>query len=231
MKTIAQLLAILVLMMTGVHSVTAQDRPDPNKPQGENLEVPEGWEVRLDRPSEEVIIGSNPDSSDIYFVNMTPGWHITTGPAGIFYHPANTASANYSISTELHLFDPGDRNREAFGLFWGGKNLQTEDQSYYYFLIRNTGEFLIKKRMGSETELIQEWTSSDVIKVFNEDTEGASVQNQISVTVQEDRITFMINEEEVASISSEGMENEGVFGLRVNHSINLHVSDLALMGE
>ncbi|MAO66559.1 MAG: hypothetical protein CL666_16330 [Balneola sp.] len=231
MKTIAQLLAILVLMMTGVHSVTAQDRPDPNKPQGENLEVPEGWEVRLDRPSEEVIIGSNPDSSDIYFVNMTPGWHITTGPAGIFYHPANTASANYSISTELHLFDPGDRNREAFGLFWGGKDLQTEDQSYYYFLIRNTGEFLIKKRMGSETELIQEWTSSDVIKVFNEDTEGSSVQNQMSVTVQEDRITFMINEEEVASISSEGMENEGVFGLRVNHSINLHVSDLALMGE
>ena len=85
--------------------------------------------------------------------------------------------------------------------------------------------------MGSETELIQEWTSSDVIKVFNEDTEGSSVQNQMSVTVQEDRITFMINEEEVASISSEGMENEGVFGLRVNHSINLHVSDLALMGE
>lgn len=231
MKTLAQLLAILVLILSGINPVTAQDRPDPNNPQGENLEVPEGWEVRLDRPSEDVIIGSNADSSDIYFVNMTPGWHITTGPAAIFYHPANTASGSFSINTKLHLFDPGDRNREAFGVFWGGKELQSGDQSYYYFLIRNTGDFLIKKRTGEETELIQDWTASEVIKVFDDETEGSSVQNLMTVTVQGENISFLINEEEVASISSEGMDNEGIFGLRVNHSINLHVSDLTLISE
>lgn len=231
MKIISQLLVILMFILSGIHTVTAQDRPDPNTPQGKNLEVPEGWEVRLDRPSADVVIGSEPDSSDIYFVNMTPGWHITTGPAAIFYHPKNMASGSYSINTELYLFDPGDRNREAFGLFWGGKDLQTEDQSYYYFLIRNTGDFLIKKRIGEETELIQQWTASEVINVFDEETEESSVQNFLTVTVQEENIYFLINEEEVASISSEGMDNEGVFGWRVNHSINLHLSDLELVSE
>ncbi len=151
-------------------AVQAQERPNPNKPQGVNLELPEGWEVRLDHPKEGVIIGSKPDSADIYFVNMTPGWHITTGPAGIFYHPANTASGNYTISTEIFFFDPGKRNREAYGLFIGGQNLQQEDQYYLYFLIRNTGEFLIKKRMGEETASLQGWTPSDAIVKY-ENTE------------------------------------------------------------
>jgi len=227
MKTATQVLLILILFV-GTSAVKAQDRPDPNVPQGTNLEVPEGWEVRLDHSSEDVIIGSKPDSSDIYFVNMTPGWHISTGPAGIFYHPDNIARGTFTIQSELHLFDPGDRNREAFGLFWGGQNLQDENQEYYYFLIRNTGEFLIKKRMGEETELIQNWSASDAIVMYD-DPELTSVKNTLKVKVSEGSISFLINDNEVTSINNTGMENSGVFGLRVNHSINLHVSDLSLM--
>lgn len=218
----------LILLFIGTGLVLGQDRPDPDEPQGTNLEVPEGWEVRLDRPSEDVVIGSKPDSSDIYFVNMTPGWHITTGPAGIYYHPANTASGSFTIQTELHLFNPGERNREAFGLFWGGQNLQDEDQAYYYFLIRNTGEFLIKKRKGEETELIQNWSASDAIEIYD-NPEESSVLNTLAVSISDASISFLINDAEVASINNEGMENNGIFGLRVNHSINLHVSDLSLM--
>lgn len=94
----------IVLVCFMLNFSQAQDRPDPNVPQGINFEVPEGWEVRLDHEMEEVVIGSKIDSSDIYFVNMTPGWHIKTGPAGIFYHPANTASGTFGIKTELHFF-------------------------------------------------------------------------------------------------------------------------------
>lgn len=219
---------VLLFLFIGTFLANAQERPDPNKPQGTNLEVPEGWEVRLDRPSEDVVIGSKSDSSDIYFVNMTPGWHISTGPAGIFYHPANTADGAFAIQTELHLFDPGERNREAFGLFWGGQDLQNENQAYYYFLIRNTGEFLIKKRTGDETELIQNWSASEAIVMYD-DPEESSVMNTLAVSISEDTISFLINDEEVTSISNEGMDNAGIFGLRVNHSINLHVSDLSLM--
>lgn len=205
----------------------AQDRPDPNKPQGKNFDVPTGWEVRLDHEMEDVVIGAQPDSSDIYFVNMTPGWHITTGPAGIFYHPANTASGSYEIQSEIHFFDPGDRNREAYGLFWGGQNLQAENQQYYYFLIRNTGEFLIKKRMGDETEVIQEWTPSDAIVEYKNDMEESSVRNTLTVSIVGEEAVFNINDQEVAALNAAGWDNGGYFGLRVNHSINLHISSLS----
>lgn len=204
----------------------AQNRPDPNVPQGENLQVPEGWEVRLDRDMNDVIIGSDPDSADIYFVNMTPGWHITTGPAGIYYHPENVAAGSYEVSTVLHLFDPGDRNREAYGIFMGGKDLENDDQAYHYFLIRNTGEFLIKERMGNETAVIQNWTASDLINVYTADTEDSSVKNELRATVSGSNIKFFINDSEVAMVSADNYSTDGLYGLRVNHSINLHISDL-----
>lgn len=211
---------------------TAQDRTDANSPQGANLEIPEGWEVRLDHGMEDVTISSEPDSGDIYFVNMTPGWHITTGPAGIFYHPSNTASGDFTVKSDLHFFDPGDRNREGYGIFIGGSNLQGEDQSYLYFLVRNTGDFLVKQRMGEETEVLQNWTPSNaIVKYENGVTENASVLNTLEVAVSGDNMTFLINDEEVASMSSSQLTTDGIFGLRVNHSVNLHISDLSLVTE
>lgn len=62
-----------------------------------------------------------------------------------------------------------------------------------------------------------------------DDPEESSVMNTLAVSISEDTISFLINDEEVTSISNEGMDNAGIFGLRVNHSINLHVSDLSLM--
>ena len=68
-------------------AATSSEMPDAGVPQGENNDVPEGWNVRLDRPDASTVIGSSEDD-DVYFVNMTPGWHVTTSKAGIFYHPA-----------------------------------------------------------------------------------------------------------------------------------------------
>lgn len=211
-------------------TIIAQERPDPATPQGENLQYPEGWTVRLDHSMPEAVIGSDPDSSDIYFVNMTPGWHVTTGPAGIFYHPANTADGNYTLEATIYLFDPGERNREAFGVFFGGENLDMENQEYLYFLIRNTGEFLIKSRTGDETSLIKDWTANDaIVKYENSGGDESSGKNDLSVAVSDQNLTFTINGQEVAQVNSEGLKTDGLVGLRINHSINVHVSNLRIV--
>lgn len=202
----------------------AQERPDPLTPQGENLQVPDEWIVRTDHGND-AVISSNADSADIYFVNMTPGWHITTGPAAIFYHPANTASGDFELIATIHLFNPGDRNREAYGVFFGGKNLDSEDQGYLYFLIRNTGEYLIKQRVGEETKVIQNWTADDAIVKY-EDPEISSVKNDFKVQVASDSLTFYINDTRLTQVPRDTLQTDGIVGLRINHSINVHVSNL-----
>ena len=203
-------------------SVMAQ--PDPATPDGENLMVPESWQVRLDRPNPDVVIGADGESADIFFVNMTPGWHITTGPAAIFYHPELVAEESYTVEATIHLFDPGER-REAYGVFMGGQNLDGDEITYDYFLLRNTGEFLLKRRSGSETSIIQDWTGSDAVNTFGPDTES-SVENHLRVDVHEETVTFSVNGTEVASTSRDQVMTDGIAGLRINHALNVHVSDL-----
>ncbi len=92
----------------------AQDAqpPDPQNPDGENLKTPPSWKVQLDKPKDGVVIGDDKETADIYFVNMTPGWHVTTGPAAICYHPASTAEGAYRAETTIHLVDPKGRNND-----------------------------------------------------------------------------------------------------------------------
>lgn len=225
MKKITSQLAISLFILSMTLSATAQ-QPDPQNPVPKNMAVPSEWEVRLDNPDEDVIIGSDPDSADIYFVNMKPGWHITTGPRAIFWHPASSAEGTYRAHTKIHLFDPKGRN-EAFGLFFGGENLKDENQTYTYFLLRNSGEYLIKKRIGNETKLVKDWTKTDAMVQFTDATE-TSVANSLSVEVGDEEVSFFVNGEKVETLSKDLVDIEGYVGLRVNHRLDLHIEDFGV---
>lgn len=179
------------------------------------LRRPADWMVRFDRPG-------MPDTA-VYFVSMPPGWHITTGPAAILYDPARTGSGEYRIESTIVLFDPGRRHREAYGIFFGGRNLDGDGQTYSYFLIRDTGEFLVKRRTGSSTATVRPWTASSAIMKHPGD---ANAKNVLAVECGARTVDFYINGEQVVSIPRSELDADGVVGLRVNHSLNLHVTEL-----
>jgi len=175
-------------------------------------ERPANWKVRFDRPASD---------SDLYFVDMPPGWHITTGPACILYNPAHTVSGSYRVDAKIFLF-PGDR-QEAFGVFIAGENLEDENQSYLYFLIRKDGRYLVKQRTGNETHDFIQWTENSYIVPHTGGEEP--VENVLSIEVSEAEILFLINGGNVMSFDRARVKAEGIVGLRVNHGLNLHVSE------
>jgi hypothetical protein len=54
------------------------------------------------------------------------------------------------------------------------------------------------------------------------------VKNDIAVEAHPETIRFFVNGELVAETDREGMPADGVVGLRANHHLNLHVSDLSV---
>lgn len=181
---------------------------------------PEGWQVRTDQ--------ANADPSAIAFTEMPPGHHVTTGPAAIFWRPGDEAGGRYRLDLEAHLFDPEGR-REAFGLFFGGRDLAGDAQRYTYFLIRDGGEFLVKVRDGRETSTLVEWTAHPSILSFSDREEGgASVLNHLAVEADDAEIRFYVNDVEVTSVTRRPGTMEGIAGLRVNHNLNLHISRLSV---
>ena len=201
-------------------------RPDAATPAGGEGNVPSGWTVRADRGSATVASDS---TGDIFFVNMTPGWHITTGPAATYFNEGSTASGDYTARMDVYLFDPKGR-REAFGLLFGGTNLNEPTQRYAYFLIRQGGQFLVKKRAGDVTETVIDWTDNDAIKSWTPEGDGTAF-NTLAATVTADSVLFFANDTKLASISAESVPTNGLVGFRINHGLNLHVSGFEVVEQ
>jgi len=165
---------------------------------------------------------------DVKFVDMPPGWHITTGAAAIFYDPEETASGSFKIRSEVFLFDPKGRN-EAFGIFIGGTDLEGEGQRYTYFLIRQDGSVLVKRRDGTETTTLQGWTPNEAVRKWSERQAGdPTVKNVLAIEATAEALSFQVNGEEVYRMGRAGQHTDGVVGLRVNHGLDLHFVSLDL---
>jgi hypothetical protein len=177
---------------------------------------PDGWRVRFDEPG--------PDTTKLVFSSMAPGWHITTGPAAIFYNPATTAKGNFKADANFFLFKPASGHAEAYGIIVGGSALDAAGQAYTYFLIRNDGQYLVKVRKGSDTKDVIPWTTSPAIKLF--DGKADDVANALTVVAGASSVDFLINGTKVASKPRADLPVDGIVGLRVNHRLNIHVAKL-----
>jgi hypothetical protein len=185
---------------------------------GQDLQRPADWKVRFDDPSAT-------ESQLETFVEMPPGWHVTSGPAAIYYAPGQTAEGDFRAEMEVYLFDPGSR-REAFGIFLGGHDLEGDGQEYTYFLIRNGGQFIVKRREGADAPTILPWKSHEAILSYADRGEDVSVKNVLAVEARGADVRFFVNGQEVASLPRSQVAVDGTYGFRVNHGLNLHISKL-----
>ena len=185
----------------------------------QDFERPDGWQVRFDEPA------ASEDQLEM-FVSMPPGWHVTSGPAAIYWGPEMEASGEYRIEMEVFLFEPRGMMREAFGFFAGGRNLDGDDIEYTYFLIRDGGEFIVKRREGPDAPTIHPWTAHDAILGWNDRGDAATAKNVLAVEASAEEVRFFVNDALVAALPRSELGMDGVYGFRVNHMLNLHISRL-----
>jgi hypothetical protein len=181
----------------------------------------DGWEARLDFEAD--------IDSVLSFMNMGSGVHVTTTGVGfaIFWQPGSTAEGDFSISATFTQMEESD-HANAYGLFWGGADLQGPNQQYSYFMLRQGGEFLIRKRMGSDLPILVEWTAHEAINDLN--AQGSST-NALTVRADGDTVRFIVNGTEVATQPRSDVDTDGITGLRVTHLLNMHIDDLSLGGN
>jgi len=214
---LAQLCSAAVLAVLGLTVTFAQA---PHGGDHDNMvkggALPAGWMARLDSG------GTTPDG--VSMVPMGSGLHFKTGPAGIYYRQADTKSGAYEVHATFTQMEPAE-HPEAVGIFIGGSNLAAATQKYTYFLIRQDGKFLIKRRDGAQTPDVKDWTDSPAVKKTEGTTKGV---NALSITVAPDKVRFLVNGTEVHSATPAQVDAAGIAGLRVNHNLNVHVENFGV---
>lgn len=181
-----------------------------------------GWMVRADRSTS----ASDPDGAGaIKFMEMGGGFHAINPAAAVYWNPANTTSGNYTLKASFKLMKPSGHSNY-YGLVFGGSNLEGPTQAYTYFVVSQTGEWLIKKRDGDTvTAPVAPKTANDAVKKPGED--GTSV-NALEVRVGADKVDFVVNGTVVTSLPKAGMKTDGMAGIRVNHQLEVMITGFAV---
>ncbi len=201
-------IAVVALALAGPLVVGAQ--------QGGN--EAEGWETRLDLGRDATRV--------LHFRTMGNGVHASTAGYGaaIFWQPNSMGKGDYTISASFTQTEPSG-HPNAYGLFFGGSDLSGPNQRYSYFVIRQGGEFLVKKRMGNQTPTLVNWTAHDAINDL--DDQGRS-RNTLAIEVGSSQVRFLVNGTEVTSQPRSAVDADGITGLRITHLLDVHIGDINL---
>jgi len=197
--------------MAGMDHDAPKDVPGGGK-------LPAGWAARTDR---------NAPLTNVKFDKMGDAWHATMGgTAAVLYREADKASGNYHAVAKFTQTKPtGMGHGEGMGLIIGGSDLAGDKQAYTYFLVRQDGMYIIKRRAGMAVTTVVDWTASDAVNKAGADGKAT---NEVAVGVSGGKASFTVNGKEVYATESSKIDAEGVVGLRVNHFLDVHVEGFAI---
>jgi len=181
--------------------------------------LPAGWNARLDRPDAGL--------ANVRFTPMGGGFHVTLGPAVLFWNAANAASGEYRATATFHQIR-NPTHPEAYGLVIAGKDLGGQ-ADYMYFLVRGDGKYMVRHRAANgDLHTIAPWTESAAVVKAND--QGQS-RNTVTAEAGAFGVRFLVNGTRVAEYLKADvsyLNTDGIVGLRVNHNLEVHIADFAV---
>jgi len=217
------LAAVTMIALTGTALGAQANNSDPDKIVADGGVRVAGWTGRIDPRA----AAQGRKITEAKFVSMGSGIHVTAGPAAIYWNPENSPSGNYTVKATFNQ-TKASAHPEGYGLIIGGKDLESPNQSYAYFLVRQDGKFIINHRANDSTvHKIVDWTANPAVKAIDE---SGKASNTLAVDVDATQVHFLVNGTEVhtlpRSVIDSGPDHsgtKGVAGIRVNHNLDVHI--------
>jgi hypothetical protein len=215
---IRRTLTALALLALAAAPLSAQMKEkDPDKKAAGGA-LPAGWTGRTDR--------ENTQLSDAKFVTMGGGYHVTSGPAAIYWKNGQTVTGPFTASATFTQ-TKAPAHPEAYGIFFMGKDLTSPQQNYAYMLVRGDGKVLVNHRAGADIHKIIPWTDNAAVK--KQDASGKATNTLTVDATRSDSLRLLVNGTQVAAIAAGHLgSTDGIVGLRVNHNLDVHVADFTV---
>jgi hypothetical protein len=161
---------------------------------------------------------------------------VTTGPALAYWNPSNVAKGNYTVKATFteEKYMGLNNHPHPYGLFIGGNDMGTDAQSYLYCTAYGDGRFIVRGFSGDSTFRLNGRGEPNAA-IHKASGVGASVTQEIALSVKGDKIECAINGQVVGSYDkSAGVganklkSTDGVYGIRFGHNTEATVKGLTL---
>lgn len=161
--------------------------------------------------------------------------HVTTGPAVAYWNPSNTASGDYTVKatfTEPKYMNLND-HPHPYGIFIAGNDMGTPNETYLYCAAYGNGTFIVRG-FGPAPFQVNGHGEANAA-VHKASGPGASVTQDIALSVSGDKVQCSINGTVVGSYSKSAVvgagklkSTDGVYGIRFAHNTEGTVSGLTV---
>jgi hypothetical protein len=218
-----------VMLVAGASVALAQETP--RAVAGGGISVP-GWAGQID--ANEASRGAKLENAKL--AKEGNNLHVTTGPAVAYWNPANKATGDYTVKasfSEAKYMNLND-HPHPYGIFIGGNDLGTEQQTYLYCAAYGNGQFIVRGfgpaafqlngRRGEANEAVNKAAGP-----------GQPVKQEIAMSVKGDDVTCSINGKVVGTYKkADAVGNgklkstDGVYGIRFGHNTEAVVSGLTM---
>ena len=216
----ASALAAAVALTISVLSAAPETQDPDRKVAGGGITAP-GWMGAADK-------GAITDSK---FEAMGNDFHLTIGPAALYWNPKNTATGNYTVSATFKELKPGmGGHPHPVGLFIGGANLDTPKKSAFYCTVNSAGAVLVRGfNEGTVFTLTTGRGGAQPNDAVAKPAGDGTVTNTVALTVKDGTAECLVNGKSVGSFTKDQLKiaTDGLYGIRVSHNMEVMVSGLA----
>jgi hypothetical protein len=162
---------------------------------------------------------------------------VTTGPAVAYWNPSNVATGNYTVKATFteEKYMSLNNHPHPYGLFIGGSDMGTDKQSYLYCMAYGDGRFIVRGFSGDTTFRLNAPRGEPNAAINKASGVGASVTQEIALSVKGDKVECAINGQVVGSYDKSAAVGEkrlkstdGVYGIRFGHNTDAVVKGLTL---
>jgi hypothetical protein len=190
---------------------------------GAGIQV-KGWQGRTDRSQDKI--------SDVKFVQMGTGYHLTGGPHAVLWNSDHVATGEYTVKARMTKTPQStSTHEESYGVFIGGSDLSGPKQNYLYCVVFGTGNVMVRHRDGGDTHTLLGKTASAAASKMGE--RGAT--DEVAMWVKGGRVGCSVNGTEVFSAAAADMigpgklvSTDGIYGIRASHNLDIHIEGLTL---
>lgn len=215
------LLAGLVLAMPAMlpaQRIVAEPPAQPGPNEGKR---PSGWIVRSD------VDNSARGRDSVRLVYRGKGYYLQSGPASLVYTPKNVARGKFILTSTMFSGPSGSLVPQGFGVFLGGKKMDTPQAEYTEFLVRNDGRYAVVQHIGPRTVMLRDWTVLAGILQHSGRADQV-VRNMFRVIVDERSVQLVVNRSLATSFLRTQVPTEGEYGIRIGQKQLIQVESLGL---